>query len=420
MIHQMWRLSESGDDNLGPAITPEGLTLGRTKLVERRDEQFVVRGRDEIALLLGKAYKAEISVDGLMSGLAVVASALNANDPCLACIAAVHLKLPDLQDENARGDLEAADALIKYGDWNPELHPRTGTPPNPGWFAPTGGASESSGVQVAQNDDPNRRSDTSPALPDHRVKLPPGDYIDELHDFLEWLANAKPEDEPAIRAEIRRYYYSVGDTFGGDTLNRTFSDILEAGDNKKWRQQLLNDIASYAKTDPSEMGLIHGALPAAILSFPEALLEEFGIAAPESEAAAEVAAGENPWLMGWARRGKYFDELFRDGSLHPLSRTIDNFDTAGIATSIKSIDLRAPTYQDFGRLTSRLNKYLNDLGDYAGTNWGGDNIDGSQISGRALHLIVPKGSMTETQLSAIDAARIRMSNQAIKIIVTEF
>jgi hypothetical protein len=37
-------------------------------------------------------------VDRLMPGLHTVAAAMNANDPCLARIAAVHLRIPDLPD----------------------------------------------------------------------------------------------------------------------------------------------------------------------------------------------------------------------------------------------------------------------------------------------------------------------------------
>jgi hypothetical protein len=66
------------------------------------------------------------------------------------------------------------------------------------------------------------------------------------------------------------------------------------------------------------------------------------------------------WLGG---TGQYFDTLLRDGSLPPGFRTIDNF-TNGIATSIKSIDLNAATYQDATRLTYRLTKYIRDLADY--------------------------------------------------------
>jgi len=92
-----------------------------------------------------------------MPGLATVARALNAGDPCLARIAAVHLKLPDLPNAAARDAMEAEDRLVKFGnaEWDPAEHPRTGTPPNPGWFAPTDGHGEPSGGQsrlrVAEN-----------------------------------------------------------------------------------------------------------------------------------------------------------------------------------------------------------------------------------------------------------------------------
>jgi hypothetical protein len=48
-----------------------------------------------------------------VTGLVTVASALNADDQCLARIAAVHLKIPDLPDADARHALEVEDALIQ-------------------------------------------------------------------------------------------------------------------------------------------------------------------------------------------------------------------------------------------------------------------------------------------------------------------
>jgi hypothetical protein len=137
-MNQLWRLSEAGPHNLGLACTGDGLLLGRTSLIERRDGRFVVRERDEIERLLKRAYDSEPPVDRLMGGLATVARALNANDQCLARIAAVHLMIPDLPSAAARDAMAAEDSLIKYardegsGDnWNPALHPRTGTPPIP-------------------------------------------------------------------------------------------------------------------------------------------------------------------------------------------------------------------------------------------------------------------------------------------------
>jgi hypothetical protein len=144
MIH-IWRLSEGGEDNLGLACTKDGLVLGRTPLVERRDLYFFVRERSEIERLLRRAYRTDLTVDRLMHGLASVASALNANDLCLACIAAVHLKLPDLPDRTARDDMEAEDNLIKSSNCESGLPPREihkaspDDPKHPGWPAGTEG-----------------------------------------------------------------------------------------------------------------------------------------------------------------------------------------------------------------------------------------------------------------------------------------
>jgi|SRR5579862_2368357 len=110
----MWRLSEAGEDNLGLACSDDGLFIGRTPLIEKRDGHFAVREQREIEWLLSRAYRSEISADRIMSGLAIVARALNTNDQCLARIAAVHLRIPDIPDRTARNAMEAMDVLIKY------------------------------------------------------------------------------------------------------------------------------------------------------------------------------------------------------------------------------------------------------------------------------------------------------------------
>ena len=67
--------------------------------------------------------------------------------------------------------MEAMDVLIKYArdesgggsDWNPALHPRAGTLPNPGWFAPTDGSgNEPSPIRTVANENPKQSSDASP------------------------------------------------------------------------------------------------------------------------------------------------------------------------------------------------------------------------------------------------------------------
>jgi hypothetical protein len=417
MIPRIWRLSEnSGDDNLGLVCTEEGLALGRTALIERRDGRFVVRERSEIEQLLTRAYQSKVVVDRLMPGLATVAAALNANDQALARIAAVHLRIPDLPDQAARDAMEAADVFIKSVDWNPALHPRAGTPPNPGWFAPTDGAgSESFSTRTAQNDDPTHRSDALPNAGDGRVRLRAGPQrIDELADFIEWIANAKPEDQQAIRAEIKRYFYDVGDQGSAAALNSALTVLLRPGITKEDRQQILDrQLDAFTYADPGAYAQIRELATGA------ALLAGGVPPVAAGEAAAAEQASE-AWTYGWARRGQYFDQLLRDGSLPPLFRTIDNF-TDGVATSIKSIDLNAATYQDAARLTYRLNEYIDKLGNYEGGNLLVTIVELPDISDRVLNLVVPKGAMTEVQRAAVEAARARAliaNPYPVKIIIT--
>jgi len=436
MIHQFWRLSEPGPDNLGLACTDDGLLLGQTPLIERRDGRFVVREPNEIDRLLKRAYRGEPAVGRLMPGLATVASALNANDPCLARIAAVHLKIPDLPSSAARDALEAEDSLIKYArdeggstDWNPALHPRAGTPPNPGWFAPTDGETDdTSRVRIAENKDDSRRNNAEPTSDDQWVQIPPGKYIDELADFVEWIANAKPEDAKTIRAEIKRYYYDVGDANGGDALNAALSGILQPGTTKEDRQATLNLISHYARYDPAETGQLRDLLSGTTLLLLPLLAGRILTKPPtgplelEIETAGiELSAVERAaiWKLGWAKRGKVIDRIFRSGSLHDLSRTIDDFIEDGVVVSNKSIDLNAATYQKFRTLLSRANKYLDELESYQGTDWGGDKIELSQISGRTLRLIVPKGSMTPVQREAMKAANAIAKSKGFRLIITE-
>jgi hypothetical protein len=196
MIYPIWRLSDCTPDNLGLAFTDDGLLLGRTPLIERRDGRFIVREPAEIARLVKYSFPSGVAVERLMPGLARIAAALNANDQALARIAAVHLQIPDLPSLTKRNAVIAEDALIKYerdeggvtgSNWNPALHPRVGTPPNPGWFAPVDGGPPNHGEprpRFAENVDPSRRSDAAPTS-DGPVEPSPNNLTDEPASFAD-------------------------------------------------------------------------------------------------------------------------------------------------------------------------------------------------------------------------------------------
>lgn len=156
---QLWKSSSGGGrDGLGLSCTEGGLFLGRTALVERDGEGYVVRARADLERLLARAYGAGVAVDRVMPGFRAVAAALGERNLCLAQIAALQLRLPDLPDNIVRGGLEAEDRLIKSArssdrlarnGWDPDEHPRAGVPPNPGWFAPAYGGEAPQRVEAA-------------------------------------------------------------------------------------------------------------------------------------------------------------------------------------------------------------------------------------------------------------------------------
>ena len=140
-----------------------------------------------------------------------------------------------------------------------------------------------------------------------------------------------------------------------------------------------------------------------------------------AEAARVEYTRSSVWTqLGWAARGNYFEDTFGgEPDLAPNSPIIDRF-PAGVATSFKSLDLDAATYQNAARLSWRINSYVNSVAGFNGYTWGGVIIKPADIDGRALNLGIPKGSGTILQNSVIEAARTRAKGLAVNLIVTPF
>jgi hypothetical protein len=320
-------------------------------------------------------------------------------------------------------------------NWNPARHPRTGTAPNPGWFAPTDGADESFSERTAQNDDPTRSSDASQSANDEWVRLPQGPKrIDELADFIEWIANAKPEDEEAIRAEIDRYFKDVGWESAAKDLKNMLAVLVRPGITTADRQKYLNRLDGYTRADPAEQARNLGigtVLATATGSVPPVASETRATEAAAGDAAAAertaTAAGaavadapSEVWKYGWARRGREIHDQLSDGSLHPNFPVVDNFTPNGVATSIKSIDLTAVTYQNDISLKYRLDAYVDMISEFEGAEFATNAV--KNIESRVLQLVIPKGSLTDAQQAIIEAARLRARSlkHPVDFVVTPF
>jgi hypothetical protein len=82
--------------------------------------------------------------------------------------------------------------------------------------------------------------------------------------------------------------------------------------------------------------------------------------------------------------------------------------------------LNAATYQSAARLVSRINRYVDEVAAFNGAKLGEKIVEPSDITGRALNIAVPKGSITATQQGAIEAAAARAKSLGVELIVTPF
>jgi RHS repeat-associated protein len=99
---------------------------------------------------------------------------------------------------------------------------------------------------------------------------------------------------------------------------------------------------------------------------------------------------------------------------------IDKF-LNGTATSIKSIDLTAKSYQDTEKLAGTLENYVDKVSNFNGATYGKEVVKGSDIAARELQVAIPKGSMSAAQQKVFDAAAARAANlkNPVKLTVTQ-
>jgi RHS repeat-associated protein len=97
---------------------------------------------------------------------------------------------------------------------------------------------------------------------------------------------------------------------------------------------------------------------------------------------------------------------------------IDRFEN-GVATSIKSLDLNAKTYQNMSRLSSKLGKYVDSVSKFNGATWGKNIISSSMIKSRALDLVIPNDGSSLQQKVLREAIEYGIS-QGVNVNIIKF
>jgi hypothetical protein len=105
------------------------------------------------------------------------------------------------------------------------------------------------------------------------------------------------------------------------------------------------------------------------------------------------------WDLGPVIRGKKIHNRLGE-NLPETFPTVDIFEN-GIVTSIKSVDLQAPTYDNPATLTSTLQSYVDKVANFRGGRRADTTILESQIKGRALDVAIPPGNHTSGQVDAL-------------------
>jgi len=161
-----FRLSLSRDDS-GVSCNAQGFFARAIPLLERHGS-WTARPIDRLNTELTACCRLPIDVSAKKGALALIANAFNRGDFAMAAIAAVQMQFldpPGLGKTETIAELKNRAAELHRSGlpkvWEESEHPRTGTPPNPGWFAPVNGAPQPP-VDVAMfPDDRNRLWDRS-------------------------------------------------------------------------------------------------------------------------------------------------------------------------------------------------------------------------------------------------------------------
>jgi hypothetical protein len=219
-------------------------------------------------------------------------------------------------------------------------------------------------------------------------EMPDGRSLQALSDKLQGLGNVKSSfyadlADADFFAGIKNYLNLVDswralNNIGVDDVIRKNPDYLKNIDDYAKRSgKNADEVAGLAKNNKNGV---------------EQFLDEL-----------ENTPSSGHWDKNPFQRGKDIEDILGQ-NLPETFKTIDKFDN-GIATSIKSLDVDAKTYQNISKLKSRLTKYVDELDGFTGYSLEGINIgnvsNGAPITAKRVELAIPKNG-TSAQMQAIN------------------
>jgi len=222
----------------------------------------------------------------------------------------------------------------------------------------------------------------------------------------------------------RQYSCRVGRFLSVDPFN-PITDIEEDEDTEDERLKFKEYLSQpqnwnrygYAVNNPLVFGDEDGNLPVAlvpILTAGAALASS-----PAGQRAIQLASRYAPTVgraiitqgqaistavfrLGPVVRGQTIEILRGASQAFQRFPVIDKFNfSQGIATSIKSLDVFAKSYQNMNALASRLTGFVDKLASFSGGQAPGVQIRAGQVAARVLEVIIPKGQLSPQQVQVL-------------------
>ncbi|MBI3241805.1 MAG: hypothetical protein HYZ49_05870 [Chloroflexi bacterium] len=137
----------------------------------------------------------------------------------------------------------------------------------------------------------------------------------------------------------------------------------------------------------------------------------------------DMLGRDSLWEETPFNRGRDFEEL-EEANIGGNFPTIDDIDSdTGTATSLKTLDVTAETYEDTGKMESKVESYIDDLSDFDDTIWhqNGEEIAVSRddIDQLALVLGIPAGKASNEQVESLLKLEEYASSKGVQLVIKE-
>ena len=474
LIDRRFQLAD--ESGLGLHCTPDGVTLAGIPLLRATVAGLAPKSREDLYGLLEAAYGRDLDAEALSRGLTVVAKALNDGDLGRAMIAAVRLRLPDV-DAARTGRLVAAYELLAKGynareprDWHgrwttggggakpPATRPLHGqsraltkpVPHAPSKPAVPAASARSVVLQTAAAGVPPRAAvwdafkTLYPNFQSQFDDLGPVEFAKRVTKFGEWIEAEAHFNRPFDRAAAKAEYYFLQNRLSfwldyqhkpfGAYLNlisasqtlfqgATNSGLVRQGDPDGAPWPMAEVVGLAAVLDAANAGRSGIKAPEAptLPDFAPTMAERAGVAL-EAKENAQVGIG---WGRGIQDQGNPWEEELKrdmpDETQHyPRAKTWDFADPpTRKATSAKTLDTTTYTYSAYPeRIFSRLKNYIDDAADYdLSTTREGVRIPLDQISSREIQLAIPEET-SPAQMDRIVRAQRYSESRGVRFVVT--